>query len=213
MASSARPASAGGRRPQLGSNQVQSDRRSCTRSNGQCTVASNSRLVIPIGGQTAGTTGPRGQDDADGTQGLSCSPWHGVRAWMARWSSQELHFTSSVVAGLVRPSVPVSHHLLLLPAAGVPAELVDEPPAIHPLKDLPLVVVPEGDGWSEVPGRGRPAQCPQVTCPLGSGPGEMGLNHVLHGRSPGSLTRPCRGHLALPGTLHGAVWSRVWRKP
>lgn len=144
MASSARPASAGGKHPQLGSNQVQSDRRSCTRSDGQCTVTSDSRLVIPIGGWTAGTTGPRGQDDADGTQGLSCSPWHGVRAWTARWSSQGLHFTSSMVVGLVCPSVPVSHHLLLLPAAGVPAELVDKPPAVHPLENLPLVVVPHG---------------------------------------------------------------------
>ena len=157
MASSAHPASAGGRRPQLGSNEVQSDRRGCTCSEGQCTVTSNSRFVIPKGGQTAEATGPSGQDDVDGTQGLSYSPRHGLRAPTAGRSSQGLHFTLRMVAGLVRPSVPVSHHLLLLPAAGVPAELVDKSPAIHPLEDLPLVVVPEGDRWSVVPGRSRPA--------------------------------------------------------
>lgn len=42
------------------------------------------------------------------------------------------------------PLIPTLYNLVFLPAAGVLAKLVDEPPAINPLQDLPFVVVP---GW------------------------------------------------------------------
>lgn len=64
------------------------------------------------------------------------------------------------------PSVPTPDDLFLLPAAGVLAELVDQPPAVHPLQDLPLVIVPGGGGWSE--GLRQEGQFPQVTCPHGA---------------------------------------------
>lgn len=76
-----------------------------------------------------------------------------VGAW---WSSQEgLQASSPCVWSwvLFGPSVPTPGNLFLLPAAGVLAELVDQPPAIHSLQDLPFVVVPGcGQGWSDGPG-------------------------------------------------------------
>lgn len=67
------------------------------------------------------------------------------------------------VPGPPGPSVLTPDDLLLLPAAGVFAELVDEPPAVHPLQDVPLVVVPVRTHGSEAPcAPGTPARpgCP-----------------------------------------------------
>lgn len=58
--------------------------------------------------------------------------------------------------GLIGPSVPTPDKLFLLPAAGVFAKFVDESPAVHPLQDLPFVVVPGWTGAVRVPEAGTP---------------------------------------------------------
>lgn len=77
------------------------------------------------------------------------------------------------VPGPPGPSVLAPDDLLLLPAAGVFAELVDEPPAVHPLQNIPLVIVPARTRGSEAPA--PPASpsglaVPRVTRPSGLRP-------------------------------------------
>lgn len=108
--------------------------------------------------------------------------------------SRGLHFhVEGQICILVDPQFLCPTTSSSLPAAGVPAELVDKPPAVHPLEDLPLVVVPQGTGGQ----RCRAG----ANLPAGLWPRDMGLNLIPHRKSLRSLTLGSVGHLTLPG-LH-----------
>lgn len=104
-----------------------------------------------------------------------------VGAW---WSSQEgLQASSPCVWSWVPfgPSVPTPGNLFLLPAAGVFAKLVDQPPAIHPLQYLPFVVVPGcGQGWSDVPRWGAAWTADALPhCPVSLAGSSLRMTHFL----------------------------------
>lgn len=108
------------------------------------------------------------------------------------------------VPGPPGPSVLTPDDLLLLPAAGVFAELVDEPPAVHPLQDVPLVVVPVRTRGSEAPC--APGTPPGLAVPRATWPSGLRPHRPAPGPLPGAVLLPQTGSCARPPALDAVTW-------